>query len=350
MDTTNPLLEALAAIGGLASAPGGLFRGLLAGRPGEQVSGSELIGAGDDPLLQALGFGIDLVADPLNLAIGPALKLLGKAAGVGARAAGSSGEVIAHAAGGANRGRAGFFDYDELLKILGQKKIDKIIAPFDPLDEFAQTRAAPLLYKTIGEAANPLTPLEAEAAKVWVGQHHGRITRALLRQQYDPEDMLRTFGETAKIYAPSLPNATVQDVVQLLDDVTAKGTLQGVTGSGRSPKGIMVYRGASGVGNIKPNDLQVGQVIQAPEFMATSIIPNRSGYYGGTNREIDIIVPGKAKFGHMDNSEAGGEILLPRNKNYRVLGLKSGGQGLFIRNRRRLPTDIHEILLEMLLE
>lgn len=48
--------------------PGALFRGVLAGRPGERVSGRELIGAEPGTLLgEGLGLGADLLLDPLNL-------------------------------------------------------------------------------------------------------------------------------------------------------------------------------------------------------------------------------------------------------------------------------------------
>lgn len=72
----NPLMDALGAVGNVLSWPGGMVRGLLAGRPGEQVSGQELLGL-DDSIGGTLGgIGVDMLTDPLTYAGGALAKLL----------------------------------------------------------------------------------------------------------------------------------------------------------------------------------------------------------------------------------------------------------------------------------
>jgi len=82
-EPTNPFLENLSAIGSLLAAPGDYTRGLLAGQPGDRVGGGELLAAlglldaGDDSVLgKALGFGANVLTDPLTYA-GAALGALG---------------------------------------------------------------------------------------------------------------------------------------------------------------------------------------------------------------------------------------------------------------------------------
>ena len=79
------LLEALGGIGYALDTPGAYFRGLLAGRPGERVSGEELTGGAGS------GLAVEMIADPLNLVpITPFLKAIGLTAGLGAGALGLS--------------------------------------------------------------------------------------------------------------------------------------------------------------------------------------------------------------------------------------------------------------------
>ena len=66
----SALSDFIGDVGYVADTPGALFRGLLAGRAGERVSGSELLpdSLRDDSLLSSiLGFGANVLADPLTL-------------------------------------------------------------------------------------------------------------------------------------------------------------------------------------------------------------------------------------------------------------------------------------------
>lgn len=70
----NDFMEILGALGYLLDTPGAYTRGMIAGRPGERVSGREMLeayglGANQEglDLGDVLGFGADVLVDPLNL-------------------------------------------------------------------------------------------------------------------------------------------------------------------------------------------------------------------------------------------------------------------------------------------
>jgi hypothetical protein len=84
----EPLIQLLSGLGYVLDTPGSLARGVLSGRPGERVGGREMLeewGALEEnkPGLDwgdALGFGAEMLVDPLNLLAGAPLayKALGK--------------------------------------------------------------------------------------------------------------------------------------------------------------------------------------------------------------------------------------------------------------------------------
>jgi hypothetical protein len=84
----EPLIQLLSGLGYLADTPGSLARGVLSGQPGERVGGREMLEewgvlGQNTPGLDwgdALGFGAEMLVDPLNLLAGAPLayKALGK--------------------------------------------------------------------------------------------------------------------------------------------------------------------------------------------------------------------------------------------------------------------------------
>ncbi len=131
--------EILSTLGYIADTPGAYSRGLLAGRPGERVSGDELIGGlgmEEGGMRSALGFGADMLLDPMNLVPGAGLGAAAAKIGGAARLAGLLPEMAAGVKGASILTPAALRKFysgtREIPKLISKEEV--LEAPLNSLD------------------------------------------------------------------------------------------------------------------------------------------------------------------------------------------------------------------------
>lgn len=309
----STLLDALMTVGNILDTPGSIVRNTLAGQnplqglfdPEQRTTGRGLLeqwgvlGENQEgfDMGDLAGFGVDVVADPLSIfGLGKAAMGLGRAAGRFAD------EAVKAPALGVFGGALGDFSK------YGANP--RQIAPSEASD----------LFKPWAES---LTPEEAEAVKLFTTGPQDAIS-GTLRGTPDPN---RFSGLLSTGRAPTISSEAdvLQEVVPYADSAMLKGT-------GVLPDETMTYRLADRMGDLTQAnaDSLLGQIVNDPSYLSTSVNPFTSGFYGkisepGSSQvKFDILVPPNTPVAYPNAGKLSGypfeqELMLPRGLPMEVL-------------------------------